>query len=277
MVAVAADGSNNLDVNCQVGCSGGSTSNATSGVATSSTNTPSVAYNYGFNGTTWDQLQVDASKFLKVDVGAGSITANAGTNLNTSLLALESGGNLATAATNTGTIAGAVSSSVMQSNTKQVNGVTTLAGAGATGTGSQRFTVAQDTTTIAGSGVGTAGSPSTNVVSIQGVSSGTVVPISGTVTANAGTGTFTISGAVTCAACALETGGNLATIAGAITSSVVQTNEKQINGVTPLMNNGVLRHRLSACQHRIRQYRVQRQSPGDRDHRRVDLFEACGQ
>lgn len=46
----------------------GTTSNATSGVATSSTNTPNVAYNYGFNGTTWDQLQVDTNKNLKVSV-----------------------------------------------------------------------------------------------------------------------------------------------------------------------------------------------------------------
>lgn len=33
----------------------GSTSNATSGVATSATNIPTVAYNYVWNGTTWDQ------------------------------------------------------------------------------------------------------------------------------------------------------------------------------------------------------------------------------
>lgn len=44
----------------------GTTSNASSAVATSATNIASVAYNYGFNGTTWDQLQVDASKNLKV-------------------------------------------------------------------------------------------------------------------------------------------------------------------------------------------------------------------
>lgn len=44
----------------------GTTSNASSAVATSATNIPSVAYNYGFNGTTWDQLQVDGSKNLKV-------------------------------------------------------------------------------------------------------------------------------------------------------------------------------------------------------------------
>ena len=97
-----------------------------------------------------------------------AVQANAGTNLNTSLLALESGGNLAT-------VAGAVSSSVMQANTKQVNGATTLTGAGATGTGSQRVTAAQDTTTIAGSAPGTAGSASANVVTVQGVSSMTPI------------------------------------------------------------------------------------------------------
>lgn len=101
----------------------------------------------------------------------GSVTANAGTNLNTSLLALETGGNLATAATNTGTIAGAITSSVMQENLKQVNGTTTLTGAGATGTGAQRETVAQDTTTIAGSAPGTAGTASANVLSVQGEAS----------------------------------------------------------------------------------------------------------
>ena len=66
-----------LKTNCTVGCSGGSTSNASSGVATSSTNGAQVAYNYGFNGTTWDQLQVDGSKNLKVVVN-GAI--GAGTN-----------------------------------------------------------------------------------------------------------------------------------------------------------------------------------------------------
>lgn len=49
----------------------GTTSNASSAVATSSTNLPTVSYNYGFNGTTWDQLQVDGSKNLKVVVSSG--------------------------------------------------------------------------------------------------------------------------------------------------------------------------------------------------------------
>lgn len=62
----------------------GSTSNASSGVATSATNVPTVSYNYGFNGTTWDQLQVDGSKFLKVVLGAETSkvigTVNQGTS-----------------------------------------------------------------------------------------------------------------------------------------------------------------------------------------------------
>ncbi len=53
--------------------------------------------------------------------------------------ALETGGNLAT-------LAGAVTSSVVQSNVKQINGVTTLMGNGTTGTGSQRVTIASDNT-----------------------------------------------------------------------------------------------------------------------------------
>ena len=91
-------------------------------------------------------------------------------------------------------------------NTAKVNGVTTLAGAGASGTGSQRVTVAQDTTTLAGSAPGTAGSASANVVTVQGIASMTkllVTPDSVALPANQ------------------------------------SVNESQINGVTPLMGNGV--------------------------------------
>jgi hypothetical protein len=171
MAALNLDSSGNLYIDCNVGCAGGSSSNASSGVATSSTNGQTIAWGYAFNGTTWDQIQDDASKNLKVAIeNTPTVTANAGTNLNTSALALESGGNLAT-------LAGGVSVSVYQTNMKQVNGVTTLTGAGASGTGAQRVTASQDTTTIAGSAPGTAGSPSSNVVSVQGVASGTTLPV----------------------------------------------------------------------------------------------------
>jgi hypothetical protein len=59
----------------------GTTSNASSGVATSSTNNPNVDYLYGFNGTTWDQLRDDAQfnlKTIQPDLqitGQGSQTA----------------------------------------------------------------------------------------------------------------------------------------------------------------------------------------------------------
>lgn len=63
----------------------------------------------------------DATAGLKVNLGAdndvtvtGTVTANAGTNLNTSALALESGGNLASVASSASTLAGAVSGSEMQ-------------------------------------------------------------------------------------------------------------------------------------------------------------------
>lgn len=79
-MAVNSDGSINVDIS---GGSGtvvtGNVSNATSGVATTSTNVPTVSYNYGFNGTTWDQLQVDGLKYLRVDAAeaAFSLTGSA--------------------------------------------------------------------------------------------------------------------------------------------------------------------------------------------------------
>jgi hypothetical protein len=60
----------------------GNVSNANSGVATSSSNVPSISYNYGFNGVSWDQLQVDASKFLKVNVQTSALPSGASTSAN---------------------------------------------------------------------------------------------------------------------------------------------------------------------------------------------------
>jgi hypothetical protein len=87
------------------------------------------ATNVPVTGTFWQTTQPVS----------GTVTANAGTNLNTSLLALETGGNLAT-------IAGAITSSKAQINQAQINGVTPLMGNGVTGTGSQRVTIASDNT-----------------------------------------------------------------------------------------------------------------------------------
>lgn len=72
----------------------GTTSNASSGVATSSTNTPSVAYNYAFNGTTWDQLQVDSNKNLLTSTGGAPTLATAQVSVTT--------GNISVASARTG-------------------------------------------------------------------------------------------------------------------------------------------------------------------------------
>ena len=116
----------------------------------------------GSDGTNLQPLQVDGSKYLKVNIAAsttvpvsGTVTANAGTNMSTAALAQESGGNLATIATNTAglatdghasttatnttTIAGAITSNVVQSNAKQINGTTTSVNAGNRDGGTQRF------------------------------------------------------------------------------------------------------------------------------------------
>jgi hypothetical protein len=159
-----------------------------------------------------------------------------------------------TTETNTGTIAGAVTASVLQGNVKQINGITTLAGAGAVGTGSLRVAVGQDTATIAGSAPGTAGSASANVITVQGVTSMTPVQVSQATAANlnatvVGTGTFAtqltgstnninnISGTITLPTGAATSANqtteitSLGTIAGAVSSSVVQSNVKQVAGI----------------------------------------------
>ena len=188
-----ASTSNNLDVQC-ANCSGSgvSTADGASWTAGSSlfagiggayqttvTSNPLTAGDQGFAQLThYRALMTDWFNSSGTEMGtSGSPVqvslANTGANgtavaISAASLPLptnaaaETGGNLAT-------LAGAVTASVVQSNTKQVNGVTTLAGAGATGTGSQRVTAAQDTTTIAGSAPGTAGSASTNVVTVQGI------------------------------------------------------------------------------------------------------------
>lgn len=61
---------------------------------------------------------------------------------------------------------------------------TVAVGTGAQNSNSPRFTAAQDTATIAGSAPGTAGTPSANVVSVQGVSGGTNLPVSQATAAN---------------------------------------------------------------------------------------------
>jgi hypothetical protein len=131
------DSNRYLFTNCVVGCSGGATTPADA-FATPTTAGLSASFGMGYNGSSWDMLrsgdknnvaaitgvlntapvgrydstqptltsgrwnllQLSSRGELLVTPGTTgfSVTANAGTNLNTSSLALESGGNLATIA-----------------------------------------------------------------------------------------------------------------------------------------------------------------------------------
>lgn len=76
----------------------------------------------------------------------GQVTANAGTNLNTSALALESGGNLAGVRTAVETIDNIVSGS--GANISQFGGSNVVTGVGASGSGVPRVTVANDSSIL---------------------------------------------------------------------------------------------------------------------------------
>ncbi len=110
---------------------GGTTSNAgqtgalqvggavATNTAVSSATNPLLIAGSDYGGTPHVQsLKVDSSGNAQVAVtNTPTVTANAGTNLNTSALALESGGNLAT-------LAGGVTSSKYQANIAQIGGAT---------------------------------------------------------------------------------------------------------------------------------------------------------
>ncbi len=214
---------------------------------------------------------------------SGTVTANAGTNLNTSALALDatltggtqktkivdSGGtNVATVSAGgavkvdgsavTQPVSGTVTTSPpshASTNVDQIAGTTPDVNSGNKSNGTLRVVIATDQPALTAalkvdpSGVtspisaaslplptgaataakqpalGTAGTPSPDVITVQGAASmtalkvdgsGVTQPVSGTVTVNAGTNLNT-------SALALETGGNLATIAGAISSTKMKT------------------------------------------------------
>ena len=146
---------------------------------------------------------------------SGTVTANAGTNLNTSALALESGGNLATLA---GTVAGGKVKVDPSGVTSPISAASLpLPSNAAQETGGNLATIA----TAQGAG-GTGISEPAGGSGILGWLSGiyhaliNTLTVSGTVTANAGTNLNT-------SALALESGGNLATIAGTVAAGKVAT------------------------------------------------------
>jgi hypothetical protein len=157
-----------------------------------STATQAVSGTVAVTGTFWQTTQPVS----------GTVTANAGTNLNTSALALETGGNLATLA---GTVIAGKVATVANAGTNLNTSLLALESGGnlatlAGGVTSSKYQVNVTNATIA----------------VTGTFWQATQPVSGTVTANAGTNLNT-------SALALETGGNLATLAGGISGGKYQT------------------------------------------------------
>jgi hypothetical protein len=122
------DGGNSITIDGTVSISGTVTVDtelpAAAALADNTANptAPAVgAFGHVWDGATWDRMPGTAADGVTVNLAAnndvtvtGTVTANAGTNLNTSALALESGGNLAAAATSLGLLDNAVSGNELQ-------------------------------------------------------------------------------------------------------------------------------------------------------------------
>lgn len=160
-------------------------------------------------------VAVTGTFFQATQPVSGTVTANAGTNLNTSLLALESGGNLATVATNTtnipnviGTAANAIPSKLIQvggsdgtnaralkTNTTGQLDIRPLTSSDQVTFANSSLAVTQSTSPWIVAGGGTAGTAASGVVTVQGITSMTPVQVSQATAASlnatvVGTGTF---------------------------------------------------------------------------------------
>lgn len=191
MQPLKVDGSDNLNVNCTVGCSGGATTPADA-FANPSTAGLSFSFLAGFNGSTWDRIRDDANKALMVDVG------------NTTLAVTQSGTwNIGTVTTITNSVAVTQSTSPWVVSCTVANCAINLSQVGGSS-----FALGQQLAAAS-------------------------LPI---VLTASQLSTLTPPAAI--ANYALETGGNLATLAGGVTSSTYQENLKQVNGVTTLTGAG---------------------------------------
>lgn len=192
---ISLDTSGNARVNCVVGCSAGSGTGANNADAVASVGTglgSSVSYNYGYNGTTWDRLQVDASKFLKVNCATGCAGGTAGNNADAVAavgtgLGQSQGYSYVFNGTTWDRQPGSAANGAT-ANIAKVNGTTVLTGTGAQGAGSMRMTVATDAATVAGSATLPAGTNLIGKVGIDQTTPGTTngVTIAPTSSATAG-------------------------------------------------------------------------------------------
>jgi len=218
--------SNALNVNISSG--GGSSTQYADGAARG-TATGTLAM--GDDGTNIQSLKSDSSGVLAIQDNGGSITvdgsvtANAGTNLNTSALALETGGNLASIKTDVDNL-----NLAQGSTTSGQKGSLPL---GAVTTSAPSYTTAQSSPLS----LTTAGG-----LRVDG--SGTTQPVSGTVTANIGTsGSLALDASVTGlqVAQASTTSGQKGGLAlGAVTTSAPTYTTAQTNPLS-LTTAGALR------------------------------------
>jgi hypothetical protein len=185
-------------------------------------------------GSTADGLLVNLGANNDVTV-TGTVTVNAGTNMNTSALALESGGNLAAAATSLATL-----DNIVAGNEAQVDVVTLPSGSVAAttaktadfDTGAGTDTVAMFGVALPASGGAVAGGTSTNPIRVDPTGS-TTQPVSGTVALGAGSasvgtlgandgidiGDVTINNASGAAAVNIQDGGNTITVDGTVAAT----------------------------------------------------------
>lgn len=75
MVPFVSTNGTALDVNCTVGCAGGSFNNNADNVATSASNGQAAAWAYVWDGSAWDRLYGDSTNGAFVNVKTGTLTA----------------------------------------------------------------------------------------------------------------------------------------------------------------------------------------------------------
>lgn len=260
LTGVTLDGSSNLDVNCVVGCSGGTFNNNADGVATSATNGQAASWEYIWGGSNWNRVYQVANSFNSTGAGlqAVGLTAQCDDTTPTAITENQWGNvrmgcadhALVTAALKAGVATALNMGSQTSANSLSVviasdyglaAGSTTSGQLGsivmcASTTGNPSNTTAQTnffSCDLQGGvrigGEGTAGTATGGVVTVQGVASMTPVQVSQATAANlnatvVGTGTFA-------AQATLQTQTDTVMVGG--------VNVKEINGVTPLMGNGV--------------------------------------
>jgi hypothetical protein len=280
--ALQADSSARLIVNCATGCSGGgttaqgaTTSGVTGGLNLTATTTAAPTY----TTATVNPLSTDVHgsvRVLNVDSSGNAIDPTTPTSVTAASGAFASGafasGSYASGAFSAGSLAdgadvtlgtkadaatcattnsalacfrqlhtditspipaGTDTTMIGGTNTKEINGVAPLMGNGVTGTGSQRVTIASDNTAFSVNGTLQTQTDTTMVGGTNTKEINGVAPLMGNGVTGTGSQRVTIASDNT----AFSVNGTLQTQTDTV--MVGGTNTKEINGVAPLMGNGV--------------------------------------